>query len=375
LGTRHEDAAQRLANKIERALAEGANSGLWSELHPVLPARAFKCLSGLVGYEPRPQTPLLTWGDLLSSFEREMEHRISLHKFRESTRNRYRQTAREFEAFLSHCHVSRLCDITRPMLESFKVWRAERIRAKKHSRGATSIALDAAILHRIFALAVEWEMIQRNPVRMEGRPGDNPERGAQPFEAEQLAKMRQHAGPDLLAFLILRWTGMRGSDVATLEWRDIRFDRREIERVTQKRNKKIILPLHVELFLALQAERNIRHPQLCERVLLNPSTGNPLTRPRLYERMLALGRRAGVSGAHPHRFRDTLAVDMLLRGASPYDIAKMLGDTIETIEKHYTPFVRELRDRVRLLLESGTGLENLPKFLLEGDQVSEKKLI
>ena len=73
--------------------------------------------------------------------------------------------------------------------------------------------------------------------------------------------------------------------------------------------------------------------------------------------MLALGKRAGVSNAHPHRFRDTLAVDMLSRGASPYDVAKMLGDTIDTIEKHYTPFVKELRERVRNILENGVGLE------------------
>ena len=74
--------------------------------------------------------------------------------------------------------------------------------------------------------------------------------------------------------------------------------------------------------------------------------------------MLALGKRAGVQNAHPHRFRDTLAVDMLLRGASPYDVAKILGDTIETVERHYTPFVKELRDRVRALLDNGSGLES-----------------
>src|SRR5262249_4976106 len=31
----------------------------------------------------------------------------------------------------------------------------------------------------------------------------------------------------------------------------------------------------------------------------------------------------------PASFRDTFAVDMLARGASPYDVAKLLGDTIE----------------------------------------------
>jgi hypothetical protein len=41
----------------------------------------------------------------------------------------------------------------------------------------------------------------------------------------------------------------------------------------------------------------------------------------------------------------------------------MLGDTIETIEKHYTPFVKELRDRVRNILETGTGIEEATKML------------
>jgi hypothetical protein len=42
----------------------------------------------------------------------------------------------------------------------------------------------------------------------------------------------------------------------------------------------------------------------------------------------------------------------LARGASPYDVAKLLGDTIETVEKHYAEFVKELRERVRHMMES-----------------------
>ena len=47
-----------------------------------------------------------------------------------------------------------------------------------------------------------------------------------------------------------------------------------------------------------------------------------------------------------------------MRGASPCDVAKVLGDKIETVEKHYTPFVKELRERVRSILENGIGLES-----------------
>jgi site-specific recombinase XerD len=83
--------------------------------------------------------------------------------------------------------------------------------------------------------------------------------------------------------------------------------------------------------------------------------------------MLAVGRRAEVLDAHPHRFRDSFAVDLLSRGASPYDVAKLLGDTVDTIEKHYAPFVRELRERARRIMETGEGLE------ITGTQQAQQK--
>lgn len=50
---------------------------------------------------------------------------------------------------------------------------------------------------------------------------------------------------------------------------------------------------------------------------------------------------------------------MLPRGASPYDVAKLLEDTVATVEKHYAPFVKELRDRTRRIMENGEGLEKV----------------
>jgi integrase len=177
--------------------------------------------------------------------------------------------------------------------------------------------------------------------------------------------MRAAAGDDLVALLLLRWTGFRGGDAVKLTWNEVHFDRREIELVTQKRRKKVILPIHTELLFALEINFESRKPASSDPVLLNSATATPMTRPRLYQRFRALGKRAGVSNAHPHRFRDTLAVDMLSRGASPYDVAKMLGDTIDTVEKHYTPFVPELRERVRNIMETGVGLEESAKIPLE----------
>ena len=358
LGTRDADAARRSLNRIERALSEGAESPLWPELRTVLPPGAFSTLAALVGWLEQVEEPQPTWAELSTAFECEMERRMALGKFAASTAERYRQTVREFTAFLAERSISKLKDITRPLVEAFKVWRVGRIRKKKYARGATSISLDAAVLHRMFAYALETEMVPKNPVRMEGKPGAEPTRGAQPFTGDELKKMRLHTCNDLLAFLLLRHTGLRGSDAVQLTWAEIHFDRREIERLTQKRRKLVVLPIHTELLFALEAEYARRNPQLHERVLLNPITGKPLRRSRLYARFLALGTRAGVAHAHPHRFRDTFAVDLLCAGAGVYDVARMLGDTVETVEKHYAPFVPALRERVRRIMEAGSGLES-----------------
>jgi integrase len=357
LGTSSGDAAAALLTKIDKALAGGAKSELWAELRKVLPPETFGKLASIVGFVPAEKSPQHTWQDLNAKFSAWTSQQVTLGRLRGSTKSRYAQTAMAFGEFLKTRGISELDQISRALIEDFKAWRLKVVLEKKFSRGGRSILLDTAILHRIFAYAMDCELIARNPVKLDGRPGDDPQRGAQPFKAADLAKLRDSSGPDLLTFLLLRWTGMRGSDIVGLQWGEIDWGSREINRLTQKRRKRVIVPIHQELFFALEVERDRRDPQAEDRVLLNPGTGKPLTRPRLYERMVALGKRAGVLNAHPHRFRDTYAVDLLTRGASPYGVAKLLGDTVDTIEKHYAPFVKELRERARRIMESGEGLE------------------
>lgn len=359
LGTMNSDAAHILHSNIERALAEGPDSLLWTKLHGLLPPETFQKLASIAGHDPeKTQAPTqFTWQDLETKFSSWTTQRVALRKMRDSTRARYLQTVAAFKRFLEFRKVTALADINRALIEDFKAWRLKAVLEKKFSRGGRGVVLDAAILHRVFVFAIDCELVMRNPVRLDGRPGDDPERGAQPFKAEELAKLREAAGPDLLTFLVLRWTGMRGSDAVGLLWEEIDWESREINRLTLKRRKRVILPIHQELLFALEVERERRKPLPEDHILVSPVTERALTRPRLYERILALGRRAGVLGAHPHRFRDTYAVDLLARGASPYDVAKLLGDTVDTIEKHYAPFVKELRERARRIMESGEGLE------------------
>jgi integrase len=357
LGTMNSDAAYLLHNRIERALAEGPTSPLWDELRGVLPADTYEKLAVIAGRSLEPDTTKNTWDHLAKAFEAWMAQRVALDKLRATTQERYLQTVATFGEFLKLHGIADLEKITKPLVEDYKAWRLAMVLKKKFSRGGRSVVLDTAILHRVFAYAVDCELASKNPVKLDGRPGDDPTRGAQPFKAAELVKLREVAQDDLLAYLLLRWTGFRGGDAVGLRWGEIDWETREINRLTQKRRKRILIPICEELFFALEVERDRRKPELEDRVLVHPVTGKPLSRERLYERTRAMGKRAGVLDAHPHRFRDTFVVDMLSRGGSPYDVAKLIGDTVETIEKHYAPFVRELRERARRIMETGSGLE------------------
>jgi integrase len=81
------------------------------------------------------------------------------------------------------------------------------------------------------------------------------------------------------------------------------------------------------------------------------------TRKRLYERAKALGIRAGVKQVTPHCFRDTFACDMLAREEDIYSIAKILADTVDTIEKHYAQFIPAAREAAQHKMDSDIGIE------------------
>lgn len=242
---------------------------------------------------------------MLDAFEVEMQRLIdnkergaSLEEGAMSvnTRFRYRQTFRHFTTFLEDSNTP-LDSITPATIAKFKVARHKAIISLKQARGGTSIALDIAVLHRIFAFGVVQKMMAENPIDLskESKPGKNPKHGARPFTGDELAKFRgvlkfkqkgQAPIDDTYVFLALRWLGLRTSDAVRLTWEHIHFDRGvngEVEILTQKRGKIAIIPLSTELRDALEELRRERKPHAEDRVLFNPCPKQPFRGPRTTE--------------------------------------------------------------------------------------------
>jgi integrase/recombinase XerD len=55
-----------------------------------------------------------------------------------------------------------------------------------------------------------------------------------------------------------------------------------------------------------------------------------------------------IADCHPHRFRDTFAVSLLLKGVSLESVSKLLGhSSIKITERHYAPWVKARQEQLR----------------------------
>src|SRR5439155_246730 len=60
---------------------------------------------------------------------------------------------------------------------------------------------------------------------------------------------------------------------------------------------------------------------------------------------------ANVENGHAHRFRDTFAVELLLKGVDIADVSVLLGhSSVKVTEKHYGPWVKSRQDRLEAIV-------------------------
>jgi integrase len=65
--------------------------------------------------------------------------------------------------------------------------------------------------------------------------------------------------------------------------------------------------------------------------------------------MTAVFKKASVPNAHAHRFRHTLATEVLARGGTEQDVADILGISAHIVRKHYAKWSHARQQRITRL--------------------------
>jgi integrase len=164
--------------------------------------------------------------------------------------------------------------------------------------------------------------------------------------------------------LLMRWSGLRIRDAVTLERHRLEGD--SLLLYQAKTGQPVYVPLPPELVEALRTIPDGPKP--------NPRyifwSGNGLAKSavadwqRSYRRLFELADIRKLDEkkkrCHPHMFRDTFAVEMLLAGVPIDQVSTLLGhSSVKVTERHYAPFVKarqlQLQASVRAAWKVGEG--------------------
>ena len=226
---------------------------------------------------------------------------------------------------------------------------------------------EVEILRQFFEFCRDRDWVSRNPAKALKRPTMREANDVVPYTPDEVVRIIRacdqigRASYERLRarakVLLMRYAGLRVSDVVTLSRDHVQGNRLEKKAVKNGRWIRVELPpVVVRALEDLPLPKAA--PQDCRFYF---SSGNASVRSLVkgaWRTLSAVFRQAKVDGAHPHRFRHTLASELLGKGATIEDVAGILADSPATIRRHYakwTPELQARQDRV-IRLVHGTNL-------------------
>jgi site-specific recombinase XerD len=285
------------------------------------------------------------------------------------------------KAFLGHCKSEGLKDATitkykNPLMKLTDFCTAEQIdnvdeltaetldrfRAGRGLKPITA-SKELEILRVFFGFCFDRNWTKENPARKIKMPRNLKPNEVVPFTTTEVGailkacdtfgkspyeRLRARA-----IVLMLRYTALRIGDVSLLARDRISRDgdRWRIFLRTEKSGQPVFLPVPPDLKAALDCTpAPLRSPE--SRYFFWNGIGTEKTHKAHVDRCLrAVFKESGVVGAHAHRFRHTLATELLGRGASFEEVADILGNSPEIVRKHYGKWSIARQNRIDELIE------------------------
>ena len=280
------------------------------------------------GSQPKEQPEATTIRSALESYVKESERRnlnpTTLRKYK------FLQTALD-----DHSQKIRV-----PELRS---WTTPTVRSYLDTRKIGPVATEKEIqrLRTFFAFCISNGWITINPAK----PIQPPKKNLVPripFDEKEIQNILSKARNDReLAFiLVLRHTGLRIGDASLL--RTNQFSDNRIFLRTTKAGVPVSVVIPPQLVSLLKAIE----PHGGYFFLWGESTNVHSVSNLWRKRIKAICKDLKITPDHPHRFRHSLAADLLTKGASVEDVAAILGNSPAIVIKHYSQWIKSRQDRL-----------------------------
>jgi integrase/recombinase XerD len=285
--------------------------------------------------EPVQAAHGITLREATEKFCRECEAR----RLGDPTMRKYRTLAKQLREFADSRFV---------YLNEFTIELAREFRASwKDGPRAAGKKLER--LRAFFRFSVENGWIEDSPTKHLKAPivKDKP---TLPFSREDMARILEHAAENRLFILTMRYTGMRISDTAMLQASAVNGNK--VFLYTHKTG----VPVHVPIPDFVANELASIRPAGGYLFLRGESTRLE-TCTDLWRRQIArVFKAAKIPKGHPHRFRDTFAVELLLSGVPIEHVSVLLGhSSVKITEKHYAPWVRTRQEKLEEDVQKSWG--------------------
>jgi site-specific recombinase XerD len=261
----------------------------------------------------------------------------------------YRRTLRFFQKHIERVRVEDIDKVIPKMIDSFRTTR---------TLSALTWTKELEILRRFFRFCVARKWTSENPAAAVAMPKNVKPTDKEPYSRNDIIKIiaasnaiGQRPYERLRAramTLLLRYTALRIGDVALLAKDRIRSN--EIYLRTMKNGKVVKLPVPDELRAALAV---LPEPLGARDSKYFFWSGNGTERSMVRDAtrtMATVFKASGVERAHAHRFRHTLATEILENGGTFEDAAEVLGNSPNIIRKHYAKWSPRRQERINALM-------------------------
>jgi integrase/recombinase XerD len=283
----------------------------------------------------KPDQPKsITIKDALAAFIKDCETR----NLSRNTLRKYRTLESTLNTFGQDQAILRCSDLNPDSLRDF--------RSSRHLAPITA-SKEIGHLRTFFQFCIEREWITKNPAKNIKAPQLKiiPRL---PFSEKEIQNILSKAEDDReLAFLLtLRHTGLRIGDASLLRVSNLSGSR--VYLYTTKAGTAVSILIPDSLLNLLK-----KIPPKGGYFFLRGESTHPHTASDLWrKRIKAICKEVGIVPDHPHRFRHSLAADLLSKGVSVENVAAILGNSPAIVVKHYSQWISSRQDALDLALRS-----------------------